>query len=93
MEEDRRIHSRFSASYRVTVNSSRGVMEGLTRNMGPGGACICCQELLNPQEKLHLVIEVPYGAPLELPAEVVWTRASDLDREPSWQYAGVRFEF
>ena len=89
--EDRRSRIRFNVRYPVTITTSRGTMEGETKDMSADGASISCPEPLNPNEPFLLKVEFPTGLSVEVSAEVVWTNIPGPEDEMTARGMGVRF--
>jgi Tfp pilus assembly protein PilZ len=91
MKLDRRKRVRYDVNYPAVMLTSHGVFKGRTKNLSQHGALIRCQHLLEVNEKLRLVIELPLDPPLEVPAHVVWCKTTDSGGDGMPQQMGIRF--
>ena len=57
--EERREHSRTKVEWPVSMATSRGLVDGLIKNISLGGALIQSLELPSPEETSRLRIEIP----------------------------------
>lgn len=91
MKQDKRKRVRYDVKYPVMMLTSHGVLTGETRNLSQHGAFIHCPRRLQVNERLFLIIELPFDPPLELPAHVVWCRTRDSGDDRAPQGVAVRF--
>ncbi len=91
MKQDKRQRVRYDVRYPVVMLTSHGVLAGETRNLSQHGAFIHCTDPLEVNERLFLIIELPFDPPLELPGHVVWSRTSDCGDDRVPQGVAVRF--
>jgi Tfp pilus assembly protein PilZ len=91
MKQDKRKRVRYDVKYPCMMLTSHGVVTGETRNLSQHGAFIRCTHPLQVNERLFLIIELPFDPPLELPAHVVWSRTADCGDDTAPQGVGVRF--
>ena len=89
--QERRGQERISVGYAVTIRSSRGLVEGETKNMSGTGALISCSKPLFPGETCDLIIWPPCDAPIETAVRVVWSLIDDLNWKTGPWEAGVHF--
>jgi hypothetical protein len=89
--EERRSWERFNIAYAVTIKSSRGLVEGETKNMSGTGALISSSKPLFPGETCNLILWPPSDAPIETLVKVVWSRLDDLNWKAGPWEAGVHF--
>jgi hypothetical protein len=89
--QERRGRHRFNIAYAVTIRSSRGVIDGETKNMSGTGALIFCKKPLSPGETCDLTIWLPFDSPIETAARVVWSRLHDASGKTGLWEAGVQF--
>ena len=71
--------------------TAEGTIEGETKDVSKLGAFIRCQEPLNPSERLILSVKLPVGSPLQVYAQVVWSKIADPTNENAPRGMGVRF--
>ena len=91
MKRGRRTRQRYDVTYPVEMVTPQGIMRGRARNVSVTGAFICCAEPLIPGEVFKLTIKFPFGPPMKLSAQVVWSNASDPDDETTPRGMGVCF--
>jgi hypothetical protein len=89
--QERRGQERINVGYAVTIRSSRGLVEGETKNMSGTGALISCSKPLFPGETYDLIIWPPSDAPIETAVRVVWLLIDDLNWKTGPWEAGVHF--
>lgn len=93
MDVDKRLHRRSKVEWPVTMITSKGTMEGETRDVSTLGAFISCHEPLQPQESLLLSVALPTGSPLQVFAEVIWSTISSSENQVRPHGMGVRFKW
>jgi Tfp pilus assembly protein PilZ len=64
-------------------------VEGKTRDISAGGAHIRCEEYLELNEPVHMIIEPPDREPMEVAAIVIWSDSNDESNRP--RIIGVKF--
>ena len=79
-EENR--YPRTEVRWPVTIRSSLGQADGVTRNISFGGACVQFTEPPPRDEIFWMAIKPPDYSPLEVSAEVVWI---------NMHWTGIRF--
>ena len=87
--EQRRLSFRIKVEWPVRLKTTRGLVEGKTRDISAGGAHIRCEEYLELNEPLHMIIEPPEREPMELAAVVIWSDSADESNRP--RIIGVKF--
>jgi c-di-GMP-binding flagellar brake protein YcgR len=87
--EQRRLSFRIEVEWPVRLKTTRGLVEGKTRDISAGGAHIRCEEYLELNEPLHMIIEAPEREPMALAAVVVWSDSKDESNRP--RVIGVKF--
>ena len=93
MNLDKRLYARSKVEWPVKVITSKGTMEGETRDVSTLGAFISCHEPLQPKESLLLSVELPTGSPLQVFAEVIWSTISSSENQGRPHGMGVRFKW
>jgi hypothetical protein len=93
IQEERRQHPRAIAHWPVTLETTQGVVTGVTMDISAGGAFLCCRKPLKVTEKSLMVL---HNVPLldhSFSVEVVVTRSDIIcmDDEMMAYGAGVRF--
>jgi hypothetical protein len=89
--QERRGQERINVGYAVTIRSTRGLVEGETKNISGTGALIVCKTPLSPGETCDLIIWPPSDAPIETAVRVVWSLIDDLNWKTGPWEAGVHF--
>jgi hypothetical protein len=69
---ERRIFQRAEIKWPVTIQTSQGLIEGKSRNLGAGGAYIYCDQTPKSGELIGLTIKPPDRPSLQITAEVLW---------------------
>lgn len=87
--EQRRLSFRIEVEWPVRLKTTKGLVEGKTRDISAGGAHIRCEEHLDLNEPVHMSIEAPEREPMELAAVVVWSDSKDESNRP--RVIGVKF--
>jgi c-di-GMP-binding flagellar brake protein YcgR len=87
--EQRRLSFRIKIEWPVRLKTTRGLVEGKTRDISAGGAHIRCEKYLELNEPLHMIIEPPDREPMELAAVVIWSDSKDESNRP--RIIGVKF--
>lgn len=91
MSKNNRKYPRFDVEWPVTIENGTRIFEGEIRVMSANGGFIRCEESLEPNRIIHLTINFPENAPLELDAKVVSTAHSHPDDEQYPYSIGVHF--
>lgn len=72
---------RVSTTVRIDVEMGAVTIPGETVNVSPSGVCFKCNELLEPQDTVHLILYMPEGKRdfgiLRVAAEAVWNIPSE----------------
>lgn len=87
--EQRRLSFRIKVEWPVRLKTTRGVVEGKTRDISAGGAHIRCEEYLELNEPAHMIIEPHDREPMEVAAIVIWSDSKDESKRP--RIIGVKF--
>jgi hypothetical protein len=69
---ERRIFQRAEIKWPVTIQTSQGLIEGKSRNLGAGDAYIYCHQTPKRGELIGLTIKPPDRPSLQITAEVLW---------------------
>ena len=93
MEKERRQHHRAIAHWPVTLETTQGVVTGITMDVSAGGAFMCCRESLRVRERFPLALHnVPLlDRSLEAEVEVIRSNIHCMDDELMSHGIGVRF--
>ncbi len=87
--EQRRLSFRIKVEWPARLKTKKGLVEGKTRDISAGGAHIRCEEYLELNEPVHMIIEPPDREPLEVAAIVIWSDSKDEANRP--RIIGVKF--
>ncbi|NVL93080.1 MAG: PilZ domain-containing protein [Desulfobacterales bacterium] len=91
VQEERRQHPGVDFTLPVRVETPNGTIEAEMKNIGLGGAFVCCQKVLPLGETFVLTIEPPDHKRLTLNAEVVWSNINVPDEKIVNRGMGIRF--
>jgi hypothetical protein len=93
LEEERRKYPRAIAHWPVTLETTQGVVTGITMDVSAGGAFICCRESLRVKERYFMAFHnVPLlDRSLLVDVEVIWSNIYCMDDELMSHGTGVRF--
>ena len=86
IDQERRHQPRFECNLTARVHRASRSFEGLIRNVSDNGAYLCSSQKLLPGECVRITVEPTGCTPLEIDAEVVWSRILRHD-EPGGLYA------
>ena len=87
--EQRRLSFRIKVEWSTKLKTKKGLVEGKTRDISAGGAHIRCEEYLELNEPVHMIIEPPDREPMEVAAIVIWSDSNDESNRP--RIIGVKF--
>ena len=91
LEQERRHQPRTKCNLAALIHRASRSFHGLIRNVGNNGVFLCSSQRLLPGEYVRTTVQPAGCAPLEIDAEVVWSRILRHD-EPGGLYAmGCRF--
>ena len=88
--KERRNHPRAKIKLPVVKKAGNGLVNGEIRDLSMGGAFIRSREMLNTNEKFHMVISVR-GRLMSIIGEVVWQEFKKINNESSMRGMGVQF--
>ncbi len=89
-EKEGRRYPRAKLKWRVLANEKGAEIEGVTKNISPSGAYVCCARPLRLNEVFDMVIEAP-DKQMKVKAEVVWSNIYGPNDEINPRGMGVRF--
>jgi hypothetical protein len=92
LSKNDRKYPRFNVEWPVTIKNGTRIFKGELRVMSANGGFLRCEESLEPNRIIHLTINVPENALLELDARVVSSSHSHPDDEQYPYSIGVNFE-
>jgi hypothetical protein len=90
-KQERRHQPRFECNLTARIHRASRSFDGLIRNVSDKGVFLFSSQKLLPGECVHIAVEPPGCVPLEIYAEVVWSRIFRHD-EPGGLY-GTGFRF
>jgi hypothetical protein len=91
IKQERRHHLRAECNLTARIRRASSSFDGLIRNVSDNGVFLCSSQKLLPGECVRIAVEPPGCVPLEIDAEVVWSRIFRHD-EPGGLYGtGCRF--
>jgi len=90
-QNERRGRQRADIILPVRMETPQGIIEAEIKNIGLGGAFICCQKPLPLSESFHLTIDTPNHDPLMVKAEVIWSNINVPDEMVLNRGMGIRF--
>ena len=88
--KEQREHHRAKLKWAVLAKVDGKVIEGVTKDISPNGAYICCAKPLKLNVVFHMAIKAP-NKRLKAKAEVVWSNIYGPDDEINPRGMGVRF--
>jgi hypothetical protein len=89
--KERRHQPRTECNLRARIHRASHSFDGLIRNVSDNGLFLCSPQKLLPGECVRITVEPAGCAPMEINAEVIWSRILRRD-EPGGVYAmGCRF--
>jgi hypothetical protein len=88
--KERRKHPRAKIKLPVVKTAGNGLVNGETRDLSMGGAFIRCREMLNTNDKFHMVISAR-GRLMSIIGEVVWQDIQEINNKSIIRGMGVRF--
>ena len=89
-QQERRALPRAKLKWRVLTKENDKVIKGVTKDISPSGAYVCCAKPLRLNVVFDMVIKAPDKS-LSVKAEVVWSNIYSPDDEISPRGMGVRF--
>ena len=91
IRQERRHQLRAECNLTAGIHRASRSFDGLIRNVSDNGVFLCSSQKLLPGECVRITVEPTDCAPLEIDAEVVWSRILRHD-EPGGLYAnGLSF--
>ena len=91
IKQERRHQLRAECNLTARIHRASRSFDGLIRNVSDKGAFLCSSQKLLPGECIRIAVEPPGCVPMEIDAEVVWSRIFRHD-EPGGLYGtGCRF--
>ena len=87
--DQKRLSFRIRVEWPVTIETTRGTVEGKTKDVSAGGAHISCTEYLHLNEPISMIIKPPDREPLVIAAVVIWSNNKDESNRP--RVIGIKF--
>jgi c-di-GMP-binding flagellar brake protein YcgR len=87
--EQKRLSFRILVSWPVTLETAKGSVEAETRDISAGGAHVHCNQHLELNEPIQMIINPPDREPLRVAAMIVWSDQNDESDHP--RVIGIRF--
>jgi len=88
---EKRQHPRFDVNWPVSIETIYGTIAGEVRNIGLGGAFICCKKPLQLRKIFRMTMIGPENEPLLVTAQVAWSNANMPEEKVVNRGMGVRF--
>ena len=90
--KEKRQRPRAKVSWPVVIRTDQGDISGETLNITVDGALVRCQKLLEPNETIEMLIQIPaLVRPLTVPGQVIHCNVNDEGGEATSYEVGVRF--
>ena len=90
-DTERRSHPRVRVKLPVVKITGNGLVEGEIRDLGLGGAFICCPEMANSKDEFYMVVSTR-GRLIPIIGEVVWQEVNNNRHKKTIPRMGVRFK-
>ena len=91
MTIERRRHPRIQVTWPVIVKTSRGSIEGETKDISVGGAFIKYSEKLELGEDFQIVLKPTKQRSISVTGEKVWSGSLNINGKTVFSGMGVRF--
>ena len=88
---DKRLHPRILVSWPVVILTPEGAIDGETRNISVGGACIQYSEEVDLNGELHIVFEHSEQRSISVTGRKAWAGNFNIDGKSVFSGVGVRF--
>ena len=88
---DKRLHPRILVSWPVVILTPEGAIDGETRNISVGGACIQYSEEADLNGELHIVFEHSEQRSISVTGKKAWAGNFNIDGKSVFSSVGVRF--
>jgi|Cruoilmetagenom7_1024161.scaffolds.fasta_scaffold385199_1 hypothetical protein len=87
----KRLHPRILVSWPVVILTPEGAIDGETRNISVGGACIQYSEEADLNGELHIVFEHSEQRSISVTGRKAWAGNFNIDGKSVFSSVGVRF--
>jgi len=88
---DKRLHPRILVNWPVVILTPEGAINGETRNISVGGACIEYSEEADLNGELHIVFEHSEQRSMSVTGRRAWAGNFNIDGKSVFSGVGVRF--
>jgi len=88
---DKRLHPRILVNWPVVILTPEGAINGETRNISVGGACIQYSEEADLNGELHIVFEHSEQRSISVNGRKAWAGNFNIDGKSVFSSIGVRF--
>ena len=88
---DKRLHPRILVSWPVVILTPEGAIDGETRNISVGGACIQYSEEADLNGELQIVFEYSKQRSMSVTGRKAWAGNFNIDGKSVFSGVGVRF--
>ncbi len=88
---ERRKAPRINVNWPITIITSRGTIEGESRNITPSGIFIHCKKKLPEDEVYQMIIKLPNGKQIIVKGQLTWSNLNG--REDTGSLVDMGFSF
>ena len=89
--KEKRKEQRFDIIWPVSIETYKGILKGVTKEMSISGAFLKCSKPLLPGEQFNLIIETPVKGAVSLKSVVVWSNSNIPQEKVVTRGMGIRF--
>ena len=89
--EEKRQHPRVAVSWKASISTPEGNIDGQLKDISLGGAFFVCEKQKALKEKFSITINGPSDVTLSLNAEMVWSNFNVPDDKVVFRGMGIRF--
>ena len=89
--EEKRQHPRLAVSWKASISTTEGNIDGQLKDISLGGAFFVCEKQTALKEKFCITINGPSDVTLSLNAEMVWSNFNVPDDKVVFRGMGIRF--
>jgi hypothetical protein len=91
VQQERRHQPRAKCNLTARIHRASHSFDGFIRNVSEDGVFLCSSQKLLPGECVRIIVEPTGCAPLEINAEVIWSRILRHDKPGGLYAMGCRF--
>ena len=88
---DRRYAPRINVNWPITIITSRGTIQGESRNITPNGIFIHCNKKLPEDELYQMILKLPNGKQIVVKGKLMWSNLNS--REHTAAFVDMGFSF